>query len=254
MIELFIFFSSFILLYIFSFGIMSESILFPPASTTSKLSACPSTKIPQTADWILQDFFSNKLEENDIPSIQFSELLQPGGARPPYMNTFSDDLIASWFEYSNVVAPENDDNNDYFCYTPDLDSTRSSDIGDDAEEELARYIEMFPVVDEPLNLLSAIPAKPHSPKAIQQEQKESVPQNDIDHSNASRPDRVLLTKRKSTSSFSSFKSIMHVFQGNKKSKLNHGLAQPACIREKKTPKSNASHLPSKLFHYFKRHN
>lgn len=40
-------------------------IQFPAASDTSKLSANPTTKIPQATDWIFQDFFTTMLEYNN---------------------------------------------------------------------------------------------------------------------------------------------------------------------------------------------
>ncbi|OBZ81503.1 hypothetical protein A0J61_10448 [Choanephora cucurbitarum] len=170
---------------------MSEFILFP-SSTPSKLSACPSTKIPQTTDWILQDFYDTQLQGH---------------------HQFSDDLIASWFEYSNVVALEDDP-------LPDLDSARSSDYGDDAEEELTRYIEMFPT--------------PTSLKPDRFHSADEMPPNQLD--DRGRSDRYL-TKRKSTSSFSSFRSVMHLFQGKK-------------LKSERKSKADGS---NRLFDYFRRH-
>lgn len=43
-----------------------ETIQFPSASEKSKLSANPTTKIPQATDWIFQDFFNTMLEHHSF--------------------------------------------------------------------------------------------------------------------------------------------------------------------------------------------
>ncbi|KAI8084364.1 uncharacterized protein B0P05DRAFT_36297 [Gilbertella persicaria] len=230
---------------------MTETILFPSASPASKLSACPSTKIPQATDWIFQDFFSTMLDGTASPSVKISELFphEPllHGKQVPfqaYQKTFSDDLIASWFEYSNVVSVEDDE--EYYEDTPDLDNTKSSDEEDEGDEEFVQYVNMAPVLIESGISSCVTSTEQHPAVAKITTSREQSPSKTVEQNTNASHLNQMLKKRKSTSSFSSLKSFMNVFHNNKKSKMNHALTSTP------TGQLVTNTMTKKFLKYFKR--
>ncbi|KAG2212277.1 hypothetical protein INT47_001636 [Mucor saturninus] len=171
---------------------MTDSIHFPPASKHSKLSACPTTKVPQGTDWIYQDCFNQMLHDNSIQHVY------------PTGTTFSEGLNAvarkSSFEWDGHI--------DYsFCAThdeesslPDLDNSDEEDpIGTSSE-----FSEMFDVA--PVLIESSCTTSTEYPLSFRENSDTIITQ--------------ALKKRKSTSSFRSLKSFISVFSTSKKLKLD----------------------------------
>ncbi|CEG82338.1 hypothetical protein RMATCC62417_16419 [Rhizopus microsporus] len=53
----------------------AEPITFPSATNISKLSASPTTKIPEATDWILQDFYNTVTLSKESPSLLTDALI-----------------------------------------------------------------------------------------------------------------------------------------------------------------------------------
>lgn len=263
---------------------MTDSITFPSASKMSKLSACPTTKLPQATDWIFQDFFNTMLNGDDLltPSTQIAELFPQEKLTEATFNllqsTFSDDCYEEWHSNNkNICTTMTDDQ----LSLPDLEdnsksssSIISSDDDDDDEEEeeeeqiddqdgmmmedhnngvifqsdLAEVSNVAPVLIE-----STI----SSCTTMSSEDAMSFRQS-IDTNNISL--NQILTKRKSTSSFSSLKSFMSVFHTNKKPKLDHYYPSTPCTSstamvlggQQKKSSSMTSSFSRKFLKYFKR--
>lgn len=54
---------------------LAEPITFPSATNISKLSASPTTKIPEATDWILQDFYNTVTLSKESPSLLTDALI-----------------------------------------------------------------------------------------------------------------------------------------------------------------------------------
>jgi hypothetical protein len=172
----------------------THTVIFPSASTQSKLSACPTTKIPQAADWIFQDFFDAMMDSNQVPSIQVSELFPQEKYFP---GVYSDEC-------------------------PDLDSSMSEEEEEEEEEDYSTWINVAPVLIES-NISSY-----------------------TTESTKVKPYCQSLKKKRSTSSFSSLKSFMSVFNNSKKTKLYHPtIASPQKL-------SMTATISRKVLKYFKR--
>jgi hypothetical protein len=273
---------------------MSEVIKFPSASSKSKLSACPTTKVPQAIDWIYQDFFNTMLADNDEhgyvylpPSVQISELYPT----EKYMQTsnghkqqnMSYQHYLSYTSFSEalhvVVEPHSstawDNNIDYhFCPTspddqaslPDLDNTKSGDEEEEDEVEedsvvdpigiLADFSELVNVA--PVLIESTISSCTTSTEDAMSFRDDTII-NDTTEAmivQNSSINQSILKKRKSTSSFSSLKSFMNVFNSisNKRSKLDHHPLSTATNTATPSSKkgSVSSTLSKKILRYFKR--
>lgn len=196
---------------------MSELFIFPPVSKESKLSASPTIKIPQSTDWIFQDFFDTMIHGDPVnelsPSIQISELFpRESMLESPYeKHSF---LLANLHEaYTEFSLPSEDDQQ----YDNDM-----------SLEDLS------------------------SPPVLIESNISSVNDSSI----ASIPDAIItevsfhtLTKRKSNASFSSLKSsIMNVLHLNKKTKVQH---DSSFGKKHSTTSLNSSSISLKLKKYFK---
>jgi hypothetical protein len=274
---------------------MTESIKFPSASNTSKLSACPTTKVPQASDWIYQDFFNSMLNNSSheyrqpihqIPNLILNEKFSYNNAKEEYMpyqhylseTTFSEALHV-------VVEPQHhtwDNTIDYHvCPTSSSSSlTTTDDLLPDLDEE-EEDEEDDSVVDDqvapsssdfahytaaPVLIESTISSCTTSTEDAMSFRKDNgiiaeesiitievVQQNTINN-------QSLIKKRKSTSSFSSLKSFMNVFNtlSHKKSKLDHpsfttttSVTSTPIVNTSKT-KSMSNSLSKKFLKYFKR--
>lgn len=231
---LYFFLSSLYLLY----PQMADSITFPSASNMSKLSACPTTKLPQATDWIFQDFFNTMLNGDDllIPSIQIAELFPQEKLTDATFNllqsTFSDDCYEAWHDNNQSCTTMADDH----ISLPDLEETTknssssimisSDDEEDDDEEEENQELDMLEdhihgvtFQSDLLQLSNVAPVLIESTISSCTTVSSVSFRQSMD--TASISVNQALTKRKSTSSFSSFKSFMSVFHIPKKSKLDH---------------------------------
>lgn len=167
---------------------MTDSIHFPPASNHSKLSACPTTKLPQGTDWIYQDFFSQMLHEDSIQHF--------------YSTRFSEGLNAvvrkSSFEWDSHIDYTFCPTNDEESSLPDLDNSDEEDpIGTSSD-----FSEMFDVA--PVLIESSCTTSTEYPLSFRE----------------NTDTKQALKKRKSTSSFRSLKSFISVFSTSKKLKLD----------------------------------
>jgi hypothetical protein len=196
---------------------MSDTLItFPSASNQSKLSACPTTKIPQAADWIFQDFFYNMMDSNQdhylSPSVQILELF-PQEKHFITSSTFSDEC-------------------------PDLvDNSKSDDEEEEDEGVTLDWLNMAPVLIES-NISSC----------TTESTEEVVSFRNMDYTTS-----ASLKKRRSTSSFSSLKSFMSVFNNSsKKTKLYHPSLQETTALAPQRLSMTAT-ISKKIFKYFKRH-
>ncbi|KAF1807435.1 hypothetical protein V8B55DRAFT_1465708 [Mucor lusitanicus] len=216
---------------------MTDSITFPSASNMSKLSACPTTKLPQATDWIFQDFFNTMLNGDDLltPSIQIAELFPQEKLTEATFNllqsTFSDDCYEAWHDNNQSCTTMTDDH----ISLPDLEDPaknsscsimNSSDDEDEDEDEEDQDLDMLEnqihgvtFQSDLLQLSNVAPVLIESTISSCTTMSSVSFRQSMDTTNHSINQK--LTKRKSTSSFSSFKSFMSVFHIPKKSKLDH---------------------------------
>ncbi|KAG2206170.1 hypothetical protein INT46_007165 [Mucor plumbeus] len=257
---------------------MTDSIKFPSASNMSKLSACPTTKLPQATDWIFQDFFDTMLNGDDLltPSTQIAELFPQEKLTEATFNllqsTFSDDCYEEWHNNNkNTCTTMTDDQ----LSLPDLEdnSKNSSNISSSDEEEEEEQVDDQDITrmkdhnnsvtfQSDLTELSnvapvLIESTISSCTTMSSEDAMSFRQS-IDTNNISL--NQTLAKRKSTSSFSSLKSFMSVFHTNKKSKLTHYYSSTPCTSStvmvlgghQQKSSSMTSSFSRKFLKYFKR--
>ncbi|CEP19036.1 hypothetical protein [Parasitella parasitica] len=207
-----------------------SSIIFPSASIMSKLAACPTTKLPETTDWIFQDFFNTMLSGEDLltTSSQMAELLPQEKLTDATLldlleSAISDESSESWHD-SKIHTTDDQ------LSLPDLEdmSSRSSnsDEEEDNDDDMVMIKEHYHGVTFHLDLTKFSNIAPvliestiSSCTTMSSEEAKSFRQQPLYVKNISI--NQTLTKRKSTSSFSSFKSFMSVFHSPKKSKLNH---------------------------------
>ncbi|CAO3652633.1 unnamed protein product [Mucor hiemalis] len=210
---------------------MATSIQFPSASNQSKLSACPTTKLPEATDWIYQDFFNTMLNTNEyknhLPSIRLSKLYPQDVSY--YKNvipetTFSEALLqmtaepchgnSSWDNCLDYrLCPTSRISYDQMSL-PDLDNTKSSSDEEDEDDDdnsmigtpsdLTSYMNIAPVLIES-NISSCTTSS----------------ETDTSFRYTTETINPTLNKRKSTSSFQSLKSFMSAFSSSKKTKLYH---------------------------------
>lgn len=175
---------------------MSDIIQFPSASNQSKLSACPTTKLPKATDWIYQDFCNQMLHDNKSMQHIISNIDDK--------TIFSEGL-------RTVVSKSNLEwDTDYaFCPTtlddqtslPDLDNSDDYPIGTSSE-----FSELFDVAPALIESTTSSLCT-------------TVSEYDVAFRENSDPIFIQpLKKRTSTSSFRSLKSLINVFSSNKKSK------------------------------------
>lgn len=208
-------------------------ITFPSASNQSKLSACPTTKIPQATDWIFQDFFHTMMmdgnqDQHVSPSIQISELFPQ---EKYFMSSCSDEWPVE-------------------C--PDLDNSKSDD-DDELEEAMDRgvtsdfstWMNVAPVLIES-NISSCTTESTEEVTSFRDDM------DDDRYTTAA----TYLKKKRSTSSFGSLKSVIGVFNNHhsKKTKLHH---HPSVVVETVATKSPqkvsiTASISKKVLNYFKR--
>ncbi|KAL9557700.1 hypothetical protein MBANPS3_001247 [Mucor bainieri] len=197
---------------------MTDSITFPSASNMSKLSACPTTKLPQATDWIFQDFFNTMLNGDDLltPSIQIAELFPQEKLTEATFNllqsTFSDDCYEAWHDNNQSCTTMTDDH----ISLPDLEDPAknsscsimisSDDEDEDEDEEQEQDLDMLENQIHGVTFQSDLLQLSNVAPVLIESTISSC---------------TTMSSRKSTSSFSSFKSFMSVFHIPKKSKLDH---------------------------------
>lgn len=244
---------------------MATTIQFPSASSQSKLSACPTTKLPEATDWIYQDFFNTMLntseyknllpsirlsqlyshdlsynDKNTFPETSFSEALLRLTAEPCHRNSSWDNRL----DY--CLCPTSRISYDQMSL-PDLDNTKNSSSSDEEDEDeedddnsmigtpsdLTSYMNVAPVLIES-NISSCTTSSEHE-TSFRYTTVETI--------------SPTLNKRKSTSSFQSLKSFMSAFSGsNKKTKLYHNSSSTSLVKKN----SMTGTLTKKFLKYFGR--
>lgn len=229
---------------------MSEIIKFPSASNTSKLSACPATKVPRATDWIYQDFFNTMLiNGGKSDSIQMAPAapVQINGSytsqnylleqKSPYQNYLS---YTSFSEALHVIAEPHglnhdwDNNVDYdFCCTstddqvslPDLlDNTKSGDEEEEDEEDMDDEQEEQGSIGSPFDFSQLVKVAPvliessisscttSTDDTMSFREENTTIETMVAPPPSSTIDQAaVLKKRKSNSSISSLKTFMNVF-------------------------------------------
>ena len=223
------------------------SINFPSASKISKLSACPTTKIPQGTDWIYQDIFNTVIDTTNSPSIQLY-------SRCDEKASFSEAL----FQVSNDEVSNHWDNCIDYTYCPtsmtssmtmDEMSLPSLDSGDEEEDEFnsmldesdfSLYMNVAPVLIE--SNISSCTTSTEDAMSFRHNSSTIA---------TTEPSLTLqtLNKRKSSSSIRSLKSLMNLFANHKKQKLNE---ETAVITTSGKRRSITGTLTKKLAQYFTR--
>lgn len=216
--------------------IMSDSIYFPSASNQSKLSACPTTKVPQSRDWIYQDIFNTMLHTSDYQKLSPNvELFPSGKDRMSYQvsQTFSEalDIVANepchpsgWVNHLDYqLCPTSMlETTSVYDRTslPDLDSTMSGDDDEEEEEEedddeeasqAGATFDMSQADVAPVLIESSISSCTTSTEDVMSFRCHTTGTMAVS----------TLKKRKSISSFRSLKSFISAFSTNKKQKVNH---------------------------------
>lgn len=208
---------------------MSESIYFPSASNQSKLSACPTTKVPQSRDWIYQDIFNTMLHTSDYQKLSPTVKLFPSNKdRMSYQvsQTFSEalDIVANepchpsgWVNHLDYQLCPTSMLETTSAYDrtslPDLDSTMSGDDDEEEEDDEASLagatFDMSQIDVAPVLIESCISSCTTSTEDVMSFRCHTTGTMAVS----------TLKKRKSTSSFRSLKSFISAFGSNKKQKI-----------------------------------
>ncbi|KAI8979570.1 hypothetical protein BDF20DRAFT_517135 [Mycotypha africana] len=223
---------------------------FPPASTTSKLSACPTEKIPQTTDWIYQDFLSTVLTGDHATATllpPFTRLFPHEQSNLPYYKEQVLEQQHSLFKHlhhyrDNEEEEEEEEEEDHFTVSSihsdddtDLDASDSEDPSETTGRRPTSVWDDDSILEEtipPVLIESNISSSASSSTCTftsttstttTKEGPSTVHGKVLPDKN----DHVLctthVTKRKSNSSLHSFKSMMNdvLFPRHKKSKTSH---------------------------------
>ncbi|KAI8641703.1 hypothetical protein BD408DRAFT_417778 [Parasitella parasitica] len=236
---------------------MAGSTTFPSASNMSKLAACPTTKLPEATDWIFQEFFNAMLNSNDllITPNQIAELLPQEKLADATTLDLLDQCSESWHD-SNLRMTDDQ------LSLPDLEDISSRSSNSDEEEDnddgmvtiedhyhgvtflpgLTKFSKVAPVLIE--STISSCATMSSEDANSFRQQPTYVRNISINQT---------LTKRNSTSSFSSFKSFMNVFHLPKKSKLDHDYPFTPVLNMVPGGQQKKPSFSKRLLQYFKRH-
>ncbi|GAA5816827.1 hypothetical protein MFLAVUS_010361 [Mucor flavus] len=215
---------------------MPESIYFPSASKQSKLSACPTTKLPQSRDWIYQDIFNTLLHTSDYQKLSpHVDLFPSNKDRMSYQvsQTFSEalDIVANepcypsgWVNHQDYQLCPTSMLETTSAYDrtslPDLDSTMSGEDDEEEEEDdedeqeaslAGATFDMSQLDVAPVLIESCISSCTTSTEDVMSFRCHTTGTMAVS----------TLKKRKSTSSFRSLKSFISAFGSNKKQKIIH---------------------------------